>query len=253
MKHIKLPSIRVHLFGYLFSPGWIPTLVTLLLLPFLISLGMWQLHRAAEKRAIEKDYRHQGQILAVSDLKDRQLKNLRYQKLKLQGAYDNDHIIYIDNKSYQGRHGFQVLVPFKLLNQPKYVLINRGFIEGGDRINLPGISKASGQKSIVGYISFPSKPFLLKKELWDGQWPILAQGIDLQIIAQQLKMEIYPFVLLQTDPDDLEFVRDWHPVSMPSYRHTGYAVQWFALALTLLIIYVRVNTRRIKRGSHETT
>ncbi len=246
MEQFKLPSIRVHLFGYFFSPGWIPTAVTCLLLPFLISLGFWQLHRADEKRAIEKDYHRQGQILLLSDLQGRKLQNLRYQKLKLAGSFDNERIFYIDNKSYQGRPGFQVLMPFKPLNESKWVLINRGFIEGSDRKNLPSIQEVSGQKEVVGFIFFPGKPFLLKKEQWQGQWPVLLQGVDLKTIAQQLKVDVYPFVLLQIEPADPAFIRDWHPVSMPSYRHIGYAVQWFALALTLLIIYIRVNTRRIK-------
>jgi cytochrome oxidase assembly protein ShyY1 len=32
-------------------------------------------------------------------------------------------------------------------------------------------------------------------------------------------------------------------------RHIGYAVQWFALALTLLVIYVVTNLRRDARVS----
>ena len=35
-----------------FRPRLIPTLVTMVLLPLLISLGIWQLNRTAEKRAI---------------------------------------------------------------------------------------------------------------------------------------------------------------------------------------------------------
>jgi surfeit locus 1 family protein len=39
-------------------------------------------------------------------------------------------------------------------------------------------------------------------------------------------------------------VRNWAPPGFPPMRHIGYAVQWFALALTLFVIYVVTNTRR---------
>ena len=40
---------------------------------------------------------------------------------------------------------------------------------------------------------------------------------------------------------------DWAPSTvMGPERHLGYAVQWLALAVALLIIYVGVNTRRIE-------
>src|SRR5260370_22993896 len=39
-------------------------------------------------------------------------------------------------------------------------------------------------------------------------------------------------------------VRSWAPPGFPPMRHIGYAVQWFALALTLLVIYVVTNLRR---------
>ena len=41
------------------------------------------------------------------------------------------------------------------------------------------------------------------------------------------------------------FVREWNPVVVGPERHVGYAVQWFALAAALVILYVWVNLNRI--------
>jgi cytochrome oxidase assembly protein ShyY1 len=51
--------------------------------------------------------------------------------------------------------------------------------------------------------------------------------------------------LLLLDPGEPDgFVRHWSAPGFPPMRHIAYAVQWFALALTLLVIYVVTNLRR---------
>lgn len=247
MTYFKLPSIRVHLFGYLFSPRWIPTILTLFLLPFLISLGMWQLHRADQKKAIEQALYQHAKVFVMENLNELPLKSLQYQTLKVAAMPDNQHLIYLDNKIYHGRPGMQVLEPLRLPGEDRILLINRGFVYANSRNNLPTLHPIKPNANFLGLIMFPSKPFLLRAESWNGKWPMLVQGVDLTLLSKQLHAPLFPFILLQTSPKDPEFIQDWHPVNFPSYRHTGYAIQWFSLALTLVIIYLVVNTR-IKRG-----
>ena len=45
------------------------------------------------------------------------------------------------------------------------------------------------------------------------------------------------------EPDG--YVRNWTAPGFPPMRHIAYAVQWFALALTLFIIYMVTNLRRV--------
>jgi surfeit locus 1 family protein len=47
------------------------------------------------------------------------------------------------------------------------------------------------------------------------------------------------------EPDG--YVRNWTAPGFPPMRHIGYAVQWFGLALALLVIYVVTNVRRAVR------
>jgi surfeit locus 1 family protein len=41
------------------------------------------------------------------------------------------------------------------------------------------------------------------------------------------------------------YLRNWSPPGLPPLRHLGYAVQWFALAVALVVIYVVTNTRKV--------
>jgi surfeit locus 1 family protein len=56
-----------------------------------------------------------------------------------------------------------------------------------------------------------------------------------------------PFVggLLLLDPEAPGgYVREWTDFGFPPQRHYGYAVQWFALAIAALVVFVVVNRKR---------
>ncbi|MGD2032747.1 MAG: SURF1 family protein, partial [Gammaproteobacteria bacterium] len=50
-------------------------------------------------------------------------------------------------------------------------------------------------------------------------------------------------VLLDASAED-GYLRNWAPTEFGPERHYGYALQWFALAATLVIIYVVLNVKR---------
>jgi surfeit locus 1 family protein len=69
-----------------------------------------------------------------------------------------------------------------------------------------------------------------------------------QLLGESSWTKATDLVLLDpAEPDG--YVRSWAPPGFPPMRHIGYAVQWFALALTLLVIYVVTNLRRDARVS----
>ena len=49
------------------------------------------------------------------------------------------------------------------------------------------------------------------------------------------------------EPDG--YVRNWTAPGFPPMRHIAYAVQWFGLALALIIIYIVTNVRRAAPGT----
>ena len=55
-------------------------------------------------------------------------------------------------------------------------------------------------------------------------------------------------LLLLDEADARGFVRDWNQqlVRMPPVRHFGYALQWFAMAVAVAVIFLVINLRRIR-------
>ncbi|MCB1318421.1 MAG: hypothetical protein KDK27_20790, partial [Leptospiraceae bacterium] len=54
--------------------------------------------------------------------------------------------------------------------------------------------------------------------------------------------------VVQTD-DDIggKHPKIWQPVAFGPEKHYAYALQWFAIAFALLVIYIVLNTKKISR------
>lgn len=233
-----------------FSPTWFPTLITLIFLIILISLGFWQLQRADYKKHLLQSYQSRltsAPIVINSLPKDQEQS--QYRQVEVKGHYDNDHSILLDNKIYQHQAGYQVLTPFLPLGSQQWVLINRGWVPRPDIPGqLPMIPKTTIELTLTGIIYYPTKqPMLLSPDKSQVKtWPWVSQRIDIDLFNQVLHKPLYPFVILLDPSAPGEFVRNWNPVSVTPYKNIGYALQWFALALALVIIFIVVNTHREK-------
>jgi len=221
----------------------------------LLSLGFWQLNRAEEKQTLLDHFTVNQQAAAAP------LANLlpvtvqqRYQKIIVQGHFDNQHSFLIDNRTYNNQVGYYVITPF-VLKAPlstTILLINRGFVpRGAQRADLPRIPDVTGEQTITAIIDFPSQdPFLLG-ENYDPtkvSWPLILQQPITVDMSHVLHQAVYPFIALLYD-SCCGFQTDWQPAQqMPPSTHHGYAVQWFALAVTWLILTSYLYIRRKRRA-----
>jgi surfeit locus 1 family protein len=69
-------------------------------------------------------------------------------------------------------------------------------------------------------------------------WPLRVEFIHLAQLAPLIGSSLYPYVLYLSPQHPAAFAVERHFVLFPPARHWGYAVQWFALALTLLILSI---------------
>ena len=232
-----------------FSPRRWPTLVTLVMFGFLLSLGFWQLDRAEQKRAIIKHYRDdKGGAVIRLDADMKSASGLEYQRASSIGRYESDHQLLLDNRTHEGQAGYQVLTPFILRNSEVAVLVNRGWLPlGNNRDQLPDVDVDETQRTVVGRIKIPSaEVFMLGEEEPRQGWPYRIQRIQLQALSEELRRTLLPFVLLLDNEEPDGYLRDWQPlVGFGPERNVGYAVQWFGLAAALLVIYLTVNSRRV--------
>ena len=240
--------------GFFFRPGLWPTLITLLLLPVLVGLGLWQLERAAWKQGLVDAHEASTQLAPV-DL-GRLIESgelAAFRPVMLRGQYDLAHQLLLDNRTYQGHAGYHVLTPLRLADGESVVLVNRGWVPTGlDRAVLPELPGPAGPVAIEAVTRLPpEKLFRLGDvEERNAGWPKVVQQLDMAHLEKLLDTGLLPVILLLDASDMHGFVREWQPVyGVTPDKHRAYAAQWFTLALVLLLIYIGVNSKRISDES----
>ena len=232
----------------IFSPGIFTTLLTIVLIAFLVSLGRWQLRRAEEKRVLFDSFAAGTDATLSIDLATPPLR--RYQHLEAAGHYDQTRQILIDNMFDGERVGYYVITPFALAGGG-WMLVNRGWVPlGASRAERPAIPVAGVERRVRGRADHMPSPGIqmgTKAEL-KPPYPVVAgfptRAEIAQLIGESSWTSAADLVLLDPgEPDG--YVRHWQAPGFPPMRHIAYAVQWFALALTLAVIYLVTNTRRI--------
>lgn len=232
-----------------FRPGRVPSVAVLVLLPVLVSLGIWQLQRAEHKRDMFQDFETGAQTISVagSSLLATLARLPRYQRIELAGRYESGRQFLLDNMTSDGVAGYHVLTPFAVDDAGARVLVNRGWIprDFGTAI-LPNVAVGESERRVAGRIKRLPRPGL-ELSAADGalpEWPRVVQFPTMGELVDGLGVELAPRMVL-LDPAAADgFIRDWQPTEFGPERHVGYAVQWFALAATLLIIYLALNLKR---------
>lgn len=222
----------------------IPTLVFLILLPLLLSLGFWQLDRAEQKRALLEQQK-QGAVAEVVHLSPKttqDLNTIKYKRTEVKGRYDSDHQFLLDNQISDGKAGYFVLTPFILEGSEKAVLVNRGWVPlSPNRAQLPDIRINQMPTEVRGRInSFPSVGIKLAGAEKPAEgWPSVVQVVNPDILSGKLGYPLFQFQI-ELDKDQPEgYKREWrHAAVMPPAQHVAYATQWFALAFLLTMLFI---------------
>lgn len=234
---------------YRFRPHWVPTVATLLLLPMFVALGLWQLGRAEEKRALQAEYdRRANEPPIALDAQLRRGEDLRFYRVVAEGVYEAGRQILLDNRVHAGSVGYYVVTPLRLRDSDTRVLVNRGWVPlGRDRAHLPVVPPPAGMQRVMGIATVPlERKFSLGDGVqgtgWQTVWPYLDMARYRDATAQPLQ----PIVILLDPQAAGGYVRQWARLDAGIATHQGYAFQWFALALALLGLYLFINIRRAK-------
>lgn len=212
----------------------------------MVRLGVWQLGRADEKlslveqrQAVENSALIElGQTIQQGDFEKLQ----RYQPVTFRGQYVPGSTIFVDNKVLNSKVGYQVFSTVKLISSNQHVVVGRGWVSNqGDRSSLPLIETNFEMQLFVGRVNLPPA----KPPLWDDDFAV-NQGVVWQYLplveySKQLTRPVLPVVVELAPesgtPDDQQFLRVWQSVSDADVgKHKAYALQWFAMALTLFVI-----------------
>jgi surfeit locus 1 family protein len=224
-----------------FSPRPAPTLLTAAAVALFASLGLWQLGRAEQKRALAADFAGGGPAVEWRRLPP---DAPRYQRVQVRGHYDPAHQFLLDNMSHDSVAGLQVLTPL-LLDDGSAVLVNRGWVPWGPtREVLPEVAVDGEPRTIVGRLDDLPKPGIWLKAPPAAGWPRLVQYPHMDQLATDLGRELAPRQVLLDPAVPDGYVRDWVVPGTTSDRHLGYAVQWFAFAAVAAAIWLVLSFRK---------
>ncbi len=210
--------------GYRFLPKIWSIILTSAFVYLFIELGYWQ----------------STVTLPGSPVK---LDDFQYRQVEIRGEYLPAETILLDNKTHQGLAGYHVITPIKIANSSMHVLINRGWIAtGNDRAVLPELPDVQGEVVVNGVVVSPEQKMLkLSNQTTAG---IVWENLSLQRYQEATGLKLQPILVLQNNTLDDGLVRQWDRPDSGAAKNLGYAVQWFSLAATAIIIFLVLNVKR---------
>lgn len=190
-----------------------------------ILLGLWQWERADDKRDLLASRAAAPSMIEPVDTPSDGAQ------VYLRGRYLSQHTLYLDNRMASGRLGVAVLTPLRDMNGQLW-LVQRGFLETGFSRDAPHVSTPEGVIDVSGEWQ--------KAQAKGPLYGANQEGVRLQ----QLSLAPWEGALgefshhgwLHAEQGDGVLTPWWEASVMPASRHVGYAVQWWALALTAFVI-----------------
>ena len=228
--------LRVNFGRRVFAPSLAATVPVFAGIALLAVLGTWQLDRAAAQRAQLAAYARDAPTVALPPAST---APARYTRVAVSGHYLRERQFLLDNMTHAGVAGYRVLTPFAT-DRGEIVLVDRGWLAlGASRASLPAVGVGVETRRVTGRLDTLPRPGIeLADARDDGTWPRVVSFPKLADLARALGAPLYPQLVLLDAAEPDGYVRDWRPGGLPPERHIGYAVQWYALALTLLALYL---------------
>lgn len=228
---------------FAWSLDWKSSLFTVLLLPVLLVLGFWQLERADGKRMLQQQYA-QAQTAAPVPLAELGESPANYRWLQVQGHFDTQRFFLLDNRTRQGRAGFEVIGLFRPAGSQRWLAVNRGWVAGRADRRLPVLQMPAGPISLRAQVYHPAPDHRTPPAEAGrrGDWPWLTQTqsvVDWQIALGE---PMYPFLVRLAADDPAALQAEWPLAASSADKHVGYALQWFLMALALVFLFVFRNS-----------
>jgi len=241
----RLVELKVGL--YRFNPAIWSTVTTVCIIYFMVSMGLWQLDRAEYKdNLLNKIGERKGlQPVSLAELPHNDEDRL-FMPVRVSGMFDTEHQFLYDNRILDGRAGYHVYTPLRL-QTGEAILVNRGWVpQGKTRQDLPEIPASLATVEFSGLMDrVPSKGFVLSGQLHNEiTWPMVLQYVDTEELGRMLGYPLMSMVIWMDKSSKDIFQHELPVLLLDSAKNKGYAFQWFAMALTILILYIVLNTKK---------
>jgi len=193
----------------------------------LLSLGFWQIYRLNWKLELIEQIENSLKNKPV-ELSNIEKKN--YLRIKTSGKIDFDRQIYLYNLNDNGKPGFEVINPIKIGDEN--YLMNRGWIPF-EKKDLPEINLVD-QNKIVGTLMLQTKPSTFKPEndIEKNYWFTLNR----EDISKFTGRKFSQYVIYLNG--DYKIPKPRVITAKISNNHKKYAITWFSMAISILLIYL---------------
>lgn len=241
--------IKINIGSRCFAPNWFPSLLVLIVVPVMCRLGYWQFERAQEKVALQEQFELRMNNAAVDFTGlSGGLEGMRYQTIRMQGAYDAQHQFVLDNLPRERQVGYGIITPFNL-SSGETVLVQRGWQPRDlDRRQLPDVAVAENSRSVQGKINVPGKAFGLGEMSLESGWPLRIQYVDYAAMSERLDREVIPMIVMLNDEEPDGYARDWQPIAQSPNKNYSYMFQWLAMAIAVIVLFISLNLVKCEKG-----
>lgn len=219
-------------------------LATLVGVTVTASLGVWQVERAAQKQALLEVRERQGALAPLdgapwfsAQQPAEALAAFMHRRVTLHGRWLQQHTVFLDNRSLNGRAGFHVVTPLQLDNSQGVVLVQRGWAPRAytDRSLLPPVQTPTTDVHIEGRLApWPSRIY----DFGEQGSGTIRQNLDFAQYRQQTGLPLMEISVQQTGDASEGLLREWPVIASGVEKHHGYAFQWFGLSALMALLYV---------------
>lgn len=219
-----------------FNPGKSLTIFFVFFACVFFALGVWQIERGQAKTkiiaAFESNLKEDPVYLSSLSIK--------WDRVFVEGNWDTNSQVLVDNSINRGIPGYKVLTPLKILNSNETILVDRGWIsQNSSRKDLPDVNIRNDLVLVSGILEDPELGFVLSENLVTSSWPKVSQTKNLKIISKEYNRELVPFILV-ADPvlkNSLEYIKIIPTTMMPA-KHYGYSMTWFSMFVAICSMYI---------------
>lgn len=224
-----------------------------------VRLGVWQLSRLGEKRALNAALRASQQAPArIVEGEPPPAAEVLDRPLEATGTYDEAHQFLIAGRFHDGEPGVEVVTPLMPEGAATAILVARGWLPSDDASTArPTDYPQPGRRTVRGVVEAidrgaggpPPRPI---GDAAAGLWSL--RRLDADSIAHRLPYPVAGYLVRESPAPDLPSLprrsaRQPHDEMV----HLGYAIQWFVISLVILggsAALVRSRGRRA--GAHPT-
>jgi len=228
-------------YSFLKSGVWIVgILIVVITVVAFVNLGMWQLRRLDERRAVNATIESR----MAEDPVDLELllatagtdpEALEYRRVTTTGTYNGEKEILLQARTLNGVSGHNVVTP--LAAQGGSLAVNRGWVPiDSEGPPVPDALPPAGIVTIAGIlrVSEARGPTGVVED--DGSYRKIGR-LDLELLAPQWGPALIPVYLQleSQDPPQGEFPSPLPPPEIGEGAHLSYAIQWFVFAAVAAI------------------